>query len=152
MLMKYLLGFGTLAIIFDQTYGVQIKFRPLPGTAPWDKPSSNSTWADPKDYKIDYFVPDFGMDTEIQSSLSNTKEAEKKWGKKFETNIFKKIKGPPKDYFVPNFGLDQDIIDSQQNLKDQEKIYGEWKLKKDDFGQYEGIPVAASGDSYAYAV
>ena len=44
MLMK-LLGAGCVAIVIDQAYA--IKFRPLPGTAPWDKPSTNSTWVDP---------------------------------------------------------------------------------------------------------
>ena len=48
-----------------------IKFRPPEGTVPWHEEAKLPEWKDPKDHDIDYFVPNFGMDTEIAASLKN---------------------------------------------------------------------------------
>ena len=40
-----------------------------------------STFKKPKGHPVDYYVPDFGLDFDIQDSLDNTKELEHKYGK-----------------------------------------------------------------------
>ena len=94
---------------------------------------SSSSWVKP-DHEVDYFVPDFGVDTDILTSLKHTKEAEAKYGN--STFSFKKEKGPPLDYYVPNFGMDHDIADSLENLKELEHKYGKWTVKQDDYGNW----------------
>lgn len=65
---------------------------------------------DPKFPKLNYFVPNFGVDANIESSLENTALAEKITGHKW---IYVDPKDRPKpnpvDYKVPNFGQDFDI-------------------------------------------
>ena len=70
------------------------------------------TWKpkDPKSHPVDYFVPHFGVDGAIQSTLDNEALAEKITGHKWEYIDPKdRPKPPPVDYPVPNFGQDQDI-------------------------------------------
>ena len=58
-------------------------YRPIPGTAPWDKEVPKH----PKvDFPHDYFVPNFGVDHDIVATHSNLENAEKtlktKWNPK----------------------------------------------------------------------
>ena len=85
----------------------RIGFRPVEGTVPWHKEVTKSSWVKP-DWNIDYFVPNFGVDEDIKSSITHMDAAEKSTGKKMVAS-FKKPKGHPVDYFVPNFGEDNDI-------------------------------------------
>ena len=101
-----------------------IQYRPLPGTAPWHQKVNASSWIDP-DWDIDYFVPNFGLDRDIKTSLKNVKETEAELGHKL-TFSFKKPKEDPKDYYVPNFGLDEDIKNSLEITDQMEKKYGTW--------------------------
>jgi hypothetical protein len=68
-------------------------------------------------------VPNFGEDFDITTSLSDMKEAEKKWKHKLSAS-FKTPKGHPVDYFVPNFGLDHEILTSQSDLAEAQKKWG----------------------------
>ena len=63
----------------------------------------------PDKHPVDYFVPNFGVDSEIQSDASNLKATEKKLG---PWELTKTPKPHPVDYKVPNFGVDNDIADS----------------------------------------
>ena len=44
-----------------------IQYRPYPGTAPWYKEATESTWITP-DWEVDYKVPNFGPDTDIAAT------------------------------------------------------------------------------------
>lgn len=100
------------------------KYRPIEGTQPWHKPASLGEIVDPE-HKINYFIPNFGQDTEIRQSLANTDLAEAEKGTKMVAS-FKQPKGHPVDYFVPNHGVDSDILVSQGNLKQAEASLGKW--------------------------
>ena len=65
---------------------------------------------DPKFPKLNYFVPNFGNDSNVQTTLDNAKLAEKITGHTW-TYIDPKDRPKPekKDYFVPNFGVDSDV-------------------------------------------
>jgi len=59
---------------------------------------------------MNYFVPNFGLDTGIKSSLDNTILAEKITGHKWQYIDPKDRPKPHKvDYVVPNFGQDTEI-------------------------------------------
>ena len=61
----------------------------------------------PLGYKINYKVPDFGVDHEIKNSMVDLDIAQKQIGHTFE---MKKKKDDIKmNYFVPSFGADPDI-------------------------------------------
>ena len=84
-----------LSLLSGDTQATNIKYRPLPGTAPWDKaPATVPTFtqadypASVGDYKypVNYFVPNLGMDRDVKWTYSNLKNAEKKLGKKLYAN------------------------------------------------------------------
>lgn len=104
----------TLGSIVALTYlstdvqAAKTKFRPLPGIVPWYKMASHSTWEKP-DWDINYFVPNFGKDIDIQFTQDYIAEAEGILDYKMQAS-FKLLKlGYPIDYKVPNFGADYDI-------------------------------------------
>ena len=81
-------------------------YRPKAEQAPWYKTASSSTWNTP-DWKINYKVPNFGVDHEILVTDKNLATAEKGLNHKLTANF--KPKPHPVDYFVPNLGVDKDI-------------------------------------------
>jgi hypothetical protein len=89
-----------------------LSFEPTPEKAP---------------YKMNYFVPNFGLDHEVLGEKENLKVAEAQLKHKFFLDT-DPPKGPPKDYFVPNFGMDEDIAASLKHLNQQESIHGKWEL------------------------
>ena len=63
----------------------------------------------------DYFVPNFGQDSDVATTLNSVTESET------ELNHAPNWTAPPAaghpvDYFVPNFGVDHDIGATQENL------------------------------------
>lgn len=73
---------------------------------------------------MDYFVPHFGVDTDIAASLSNTKNA--------EVGLKHRITFPDEElpeerklnYFVPHFGVDEDIATTQNSANWAEESTG----------------------------
>jgi hypothetical protein len=93
---------GLAALTFLSGDAQAAKYRPIPGTNPWYKEASLTT-VDKPEWKINYFVPNFGVDKDILTSESNESLAEKSVGTKM-TASFKTPKSHPIDYKVPNFG------------------------------------------------
>lgn len=73
----------------------------------------------------DYFVPNFGVDEDINATHRNIRAAQTKL-KHNLTADFGATDGVPRDYFVPNFGVDHDIITTQRNIALEEAIHGDW--------------------------
>jgi hypothetical protein len=67
-------------------------------------------------HPIDYPVPNFGPDQDVQDTLKLAADAEQELNHEWVISFEKPPPGPPMDYFVPNFGVDQDIKDSHDNL------------------------------------
>ena len=80
-----------------------------------------------------YTVPNFGLDHDINDSLSHLKQNEAQYGawdlpkddwflqteakrEPLLTWAPSPHKGHPVNYFVPNFGLDEDIVDTQGHI------------------------------------
>lgn len=68
-----------------------------------------------------YFVPNFGVDTDVKDTTSNLAEAEAEEGHVMQVDEDSKIK---RNYFVPNFGADNEIDTTSQNLAQSEKLLG----------------------------
>ena len=86
----------------------------------------------PKTHPMDYFVPNFGIDQDVTSTLGSVSQAEGRYKRKWVPKLKKDVpKGHPVDYFVPNFGVDHDINSSLNNLNNAEKKYGRWDLPKE---------------------
>jgi hypothetical protein len=120
----------------------------------------NTTWKGvtkkdlPKPPPKNYFVPDFGLEEDIVTSLGNLKHMEKKYGQwnlpkdeddvqiDSEVNMDREPllswspsvkKTHPMNYFVPNFGTDHDIAQSLVHEKLAEgELSHNWVLKKDE--------------------
>lgn len=87
----------------------------------------------PPPHPTDYFVPNFGLDSDIKNTAVDLEVAQKALGHKWDYDLAaKSAKGPPVDYFVPNFGMDHDVKDSIKHLENQEKIHGAWKLPEEN--------------------
>ena len=69
--------------------------------------------------KINYFVPNFGMDTDMIATKKHIKDSEKKLKHKWTPK--KKVKTYEQNYKVANFGLDRDILDASASIKSTEK-------------------------------
>ena len=83
-------------------------------------------------YPVDYAVPNFGMQTDIEAGLNHIKKAESDLDHKWI--IVKPGDPPPKDYPVPNFGMDRDIAGGLANIKVAEGIIDhKWKWKPDEY-------------------
>lgn len=75
----------------------------------------------PKGPPMNYFVPHFGQDDEIRSTLAEVGKAEKELGHEWKVPPkYLRVKTPARDYFVPSFGVDDEIKDSLSNTKDAE--------------------------------
>jgi hypothetical protein len=93
---------GLAALTFLSGDAQATKYRPIPGTGPWHKDASLTTVEKPE-WKINYFVPNFGVDRDIATSQSNQNLAESSVGYKMKAS-FKTPKSHPVDYPVANFG------------------------------------------------
>ena len=81
--------------------------------------------------KVDYTIPNFGMDFDIKDSLAHTAELEKVHGKWTPT---KKGDGD-KPYTVPNFGMDRDMLDSAASISSTQMQLGiNWEPIQDANG------------------
>ena len=68
------------ALALCTSQAVAIKYRPYPGSVPWGGDADKPEWEDPQDHKVNYFVPNFGLDHDILDSQQNLKEMEHKYG------------------------------------------------------------------------
>jgi len=105
-----------------------------------------------KTHPMNYFVPNFGRDSDINVNWNSLDWAENSlrhrwvlphgWDKKEKDN----------SYTVPNFGVDEDIVNTQKNIAAQEKrLKHPWKPVQDENGVW-GVPEAAANDSYSYSL
>jgi hypothetical protein len=111
-------GLIAYSFLSEEVKAISLKYRCTEPKQPWCTPTSDSTWESP-DWKVNYFVPNFGQDSEIKTSLSDTAEAEGVWNHQLAAS-FVHPKPPPRGYFVPNFGVDEDIEVSKFNTKEAE--------------------------------
>jgi len=65
-------GMAALALFTTDAVAVKIGFRPFDGTVPWHEEAKTPEWHDPKDYPINYFVPHFGVDSDILANSQHT--------------------------------------------------------------------------------
>jgi len=98
-------------------------YRPPDAAQPWHEGPKWPEWVDPTDHKVNYFVPNFGVDRDIGSSLKHTEDAEKALGHVMEAS-FDPPKEPKRDYFVPHFGEDAEITSTKKNIAAAEKALG----------------------------
>jgi len=107
MFSKYSATFALLA--YGKVSAINLEREPLLTWAPSNK----------KSHPVDYFVPNFGVDSEIRASQKNLAASEKRLNHKIVVSD-KKPAGHPVDYYVPNFGTDSDILRTQKNLANAE--------------------------------
>ena len=77
----------------------------------------------PDGFKKDYFVPNFGQDTEVKNSLSSAAQAETSAGHFWDV-LAPEPDDPKRNYFVPHFGTDSDINASLSSLNSAESKFG----------------------------
>ena len=78
----------------------------------------------------DYFVPNFGQDSDVATTLNSVSESETEL--KHKPNWTAPPGKPhPMDYFVPNFGIDKDIIATNENLAVSEGTHNHTWVWKD---------------------
>ena len=127
---------------------IEIEREPLLSWAPtkcWPPQSSPCG----TEIKKDYFVPNFGVDSEIMASTKHIKDAEKNLKHKWTPKMKTKDMSPPINYAVPNYGMDKDIKDTIGSIKSTEAKLGNWNPSKDEDGAYI-VPTPFDNKSYGY--
>jgi hypothetical protein len=112
---------------------IKIESDPICSSAGCNYASEKGT----KTHPMNYFVPNFGRDREINHSFDSLDWAESKLNHKWVPPTKSQVKAGqhPMDYFVPNFGVDDDIKMTQANVAEQEKVLGhEWVPVQDENG------------------
>lgn len=69
----------------------------------------------PDDIPRNYFVPNFGVDHEIDETNKSLAQSEEKLD--YKMKMLEKKDPHPVNYFIPNFGMDKDIKDSLANTE-----------------------------------
>ena len=111
------------AMAVSTVTAVKMGYRPYPGTVPWGGAATKPEWEDPQDHKVNYFVPNFGVDSDIKTTFKNTADAESALDHVLQAS-FDPPKEPKRDYFVPNFGEDAEITSTKKNIAAAEKALG----------------------------
>lgn len=78
------------------------------------------------DHPVDYFVPDFGLDSESLYTQNNIKMAEAASGAQMSADwgFDKSTVATPRDYFVPDFGVDEDVRGVTESIGNAETGLG----------------------------
>ena len=111
-------GLIAYSVLSEEVKAISLKYRCTEPKQPWCLPTTDSTWVTP-DWKVDYPVPNFGQDSDVITSLSNTAASEEAWKHELAAS-FTHGKPPPRGYFVPNFGSDEDVEVSKFNAAEAE--------------------------------
>jgi len=68
---------AVIALLLSGTSAVKMHFRPTTGSVPWGPgAAARPTWDTP-DYPVNYYIPNFGMDHNILTTMNSLKIAEK---------------------------------------------------------------------------
>ena len=104
-----------------------------------------------KTHPMNYFVPNFGRDKNINETWGSLDWAETSLNHKWLPLLKKDLpKGHPMDYKVPDFGLDEDVVDTLDHVKKQEKrLKHSWKPVQDENGVWI-VPEPIDNNSYKY--
>lgn len=78
----------------------------------------------------DYFVPNFGVDRDVEMTLKHIKDQEGRLKHTYVPDALKPKSKIPLDYPVPNFGLDADIVATQNHLRQTERNLGPWNINQ----------------------
>jgi len=109
-----------------------------------------------------YTVPNFGLDHDINDSLSHLKQNEAQYGQWdlpkddwfLQTEAKREPlltwapsphKGHPVNYFVPNFGKDKDLVDQDTHMSGAEAgLKHQWTPKWDDKDEKFNVPTESA--------
>ena len=107
-----------VSVLFAQTSAINLNYRPPAGSVPWHGVSSRPTWDTP-DYPTNYYVPNFGVDHNILTTMNSLKIAERGAKKSLKANFAQNEK--PKDMRVIDLGQDVEITNSLAAISESEK-------------------------------
>lgn len=95
-----------------------------------------------KKWKMNYAVPNFGVDHEMLSDAENVAATEKKLGHVFTPT--EAGDGHKMNYKVPNFGPDRDIVGTQSSIASAESSLGHTWTPDFNFLQTRNDPIGSS--------
>jgi len=112
-------------------------FRPTAGSVPWGGAATRPTWDTP-DYPVNYYIPNFGMDHNVLTTMNSLKIAEQGQGKELKASFAQNE--APADLRTPNLGQDEDVKFSLAAINESQKETGQ---------QLKGVSFAHEGVQYA---
>jgi len=122
-------------LMFTSASAIQHRYRPTAGSVPWGGAATRPTFDTP-DYPVNYYIPNFGMDHNILTTMNSLKIAEK--GAKKELKATFAQNDAPADLRIPDLGKDEDVVFSLAAINESQKESGK-QLKGVEFAQ---APVA----------
>ena len=106
-----------VSVLFGAASAINLNYRPPAGTVPWHSASSRPTWDTP-DYPTNYYVPNFGVDHNILTTMNSLKIAERGAKKSLKANFAQMDK--PTDMRVIDLGQDEEIKNSLAAISESE--------------------------------
>jgi hypothetical protein len=105
------------ALMLASTSAVKLQFRPTTGSVPWGGSASRPEWDTPP-YPVNYYIPNFGEDHNILTTLNSLKIAEKTAGKSLKASFAQN--DAPADMRIPDLGADEDVRFSLAAIKESQ--------------------------------
>lgn len=110
-----------VALLIGSTSAVKLGYRPPAGSVPWGGAASRPEWDTPP-YPVNYYIPNFGMDHNILTTMNSLKIAEKGAHKELKASFAQN--DAPVDMRIPDLGADEDVKFSLAAIKETQKETG----------------------------
>ena len=104
-------------MLIGASSALKLNYRPPAGTVPWHSAASRPTWDTP-DHPVNYYVPNFGVDHNILTTMNSLKIAERGAKKELKANFAQMEK--PKDMRIVDLGKDEDVMNAALSIKESE--------------------------------
>jgi len=117
--------------MLSSSSAVKMAFRPTAGSVPWGGAATRPTWDTP-DYPVNYYIPNFGMDHNVLTTMNSLKIAEKTQKKSLKASFAQDETAA--DLRTPNLGADEDVKFSLAAIQESQKESGK-QLQGVNFAQ-----------------
>ena len=110
-----------IALLISGTEAINHGFRPTAGSVPWGPAdATRPTWDTPT-HPVNYFVPNFGMDHNVLTTMNSLQIAESGSGKALKASF---AQDKHEDMRVPDLGQDEDVKNSLAAIGEAQKESG----------------------------
>jgi hypothetical protein len=93
------------ALMLSGASATKLQYRPTAGSVPWGGAAARPEWDTPP-YPVNYYIPNFGADHNILTTMNSLRIAEKSNGKALKASF---AQNDITDMRMPDLGADEDV-------------------------------------------